>query len=1188
MPTSSSSSSAGEGTGASRSLARLHREAKKLLADNSLETNGVEFDEQSIKDSASDDTAAAGDIRWVAYIQGPLLSIWRHGVFRVDIEFPKNYPFEAPRVKFHDPIFHPNVNPDDGYLCMRFLQDQWSPTYRIDSVLQVLRAMLADPNFSASDIGVETDMGRLMEQEDKARGSGNLPAKLFHYTNSQAIELIRASQLLKASASGARGPGVYTTCLPPTLVTQEQVVSNTSCKGADWVIELDVPALQGEGFAVNKCNQGYSIKGADHYLVTKGLKVSSTHGGLAQASYNSVGAGWGSGASCSDIQLTLRNSVILTFEQAKSCTPNMKAATLFQRTEYGTQRPKSAKQAQQDWAVYKAGVERSIELYGGHRSTAARQVISLGDRDSDFDNITADVAKFKKNFPDFGKNAGGQQVSSSTSTAGSGLLAKNAFKKFRFPWGQGSSQQAPGASSSSSAVGGTNPPHQHLAGTANVNPSAEFWDHVLYQDGALGLPHDLEKDDWKLSDVAELGSNVIKASAPRPRPRPTAKANANGVATASGSSSSGADEADKNNNNNNNNNDDDDDSESRSCDHTFTCAICFEPLDFDEDGNPPKADSIATLKGCKHVFHRTCIEEWFKQGKLACPICKHAVTGKVIGKGPRKGTMSWCASRTPCAGCTDIGGCDDPWCSPRHGKHGKNNKSKRAFSYYQSIAVTFDFPASKTDDQQPQRYDSRSETAWLPYNAEGLTLLELFKVAFRRRTMFGIGTRLTLQTFAPTFNIHIKTRPTGGATSHAYPDPAYFDNALGELETNGIDVLDLPQAWLAWFPQTPFGKPLIQKARVRRGLAVDKAAEKKDASSSAVPKSLAPSSTSSSSSSATGSKTGNAGRKNREAISPAPGGYSTYSASHNLGASSSMARAAPGGPFCTSASTFFPGTNYSSAGTGGTLQTQSPRKASTGGADPSASSSSVGGAATAAPSSSALAPPSTSNAGLGVNSKRAPVSPTPIEDGSSVGSPSSQASNAPVGNYTSVLTAGRTFAGTASATSQQNHQHPATKRRRSNDRGLPVSLSTTGGQTGSLPASPAFGAASSSTGAYGPLASSASYSTSHQLNAVAAVDGGGLAASLGGPTISSTGAHQGAFNPPTRTASTNVSAPAAGGAANTKARDVADVTRLSISDAELLLKYNNNDVQQALQDYFGDQRVIQSYKLMDQMDVDDQ
>lgn len=111
-----------------------------------------------------------------------------------------------------------------------------------------------------------------------------MPLKLYHYTDSHGKTGIEKTGTLKASAGGACGPGVYTTCLHPTNLTKRQIIENNSCRGADWVVELDTRALQADSWDINKCNNGYRIKNGDHYLVTKGVTISKGHGGFARAS----------------------------------------------------------------------------------------------------------------------------------------------------------------------------------------------------------------------------------------------------------------------------------------------------------------------------------------------------------------------------------------------------------------------------------------------------------------------------------------------------------------------------------------------------------------------------------------------------------------------------------------------------------------------------------------------------------------------------------------------------------------------------------------------------------------------------------------------------------------------------------------------------------------------------------------
>merc|ERR1712050_744153 len=108
-----------------------------------------------------------------------------------------------------------------------------------------------------------------------------------------------------------------------------------------------------------------------------------------------------------------------------------------------------------------------------------------------------------------------------------------------------------------------------------------------------------------------------------------------------------------------------------------------------------------------------------------------------------------------------------------------------------AIVVKFDFPPGV--DQSGRPYFGRQETGYLPGNVQGVLLLELFKVAFQRCVMFGLGNSMTFGTYRPTFNIHVKTSRTGGMTGHGYPDKGYFGRCLDELRSNGVTLNDLPK-----------------------------------------------------------------------------------------------------------------------------------------------------------------------------------------------------------------------------------------------------------------------------------------------------------------------------------------------------------------------------------------------------------
>lgn len=188
------------------------------------------------------------------------------------------------------------------------------------------------------------------------------------------------------------------------------------------------------------------------------------------------------------------------------------------------------------------------------------------------------------------------------------------------------------------------------------------------------------------------------------------------------------------------------------------CAICLSELEPDDEGDMCMEEPVFQLR-CGHLFHAPCLEEWFKS-KQRCPQCQTNF-GKVIGNGPRVGSMSWRTEQMRLPGHPESAG---------------------------SIVVEFDFPPGT--DESGARYEGRRERGYLPGNATGCLLLELFKTALCRRVMFGLGNSMTTGAYRPTFNIHIKTSVGGGAVKHGYPDPDYFQRAFEELRNAGVSVAD--------------------------------------------------------------------------------------------------------------------------------------------------------------------------------------------------------------------------------------------------------------------------------------------------------------------------------------------------------------------------------------------------------------
>ncbi|NWR19241.1 UBE2B enzyme, partial [Emberiza fucata] len=68
-----------------------------------------------------------------------------NSTFKLVIEFSEEYPNKPPTVRFLSKMFHPNVYAD-GSICLDILQNRWSPTYDVSSILTSIQSLLDEPN----------------------------------------------------------------------------------------------------------------------------------------------------------------------------------------------------------------------------------------------------------------------------------------------------------------------------------------------------------------------------------------------------------------------------------------------------------------------------------------------------------------------------------------------------------------------------------------------------------------------------------------------------------------------------------------------------------------------------------------------------------------------------------------------------------------------------------------------------------------------------------------------------------------------------------------------------------------------------------------------------------------------------------------------------------------------------------
>jgi len=64
----------------------------------------------------------------------------------VDVAFPSEYPFKAPKVKFSTQIYHPNIKTDTGEICADIIVNNWAPTLNVRFVLSTLKTLMEEPN----------------------------------------------------------------------------------------------------------------------------------------------------------------------------------------------------------------------------------------------------------------------------------------------------------------------------------------------------------------------------------------------------------------------------------------------------------------------------------------------------------------------------------------------------------------------------------------------------------------------------------------------------------------------------------------------------------------------------------------------------------------------------------------------------------------------------------------------------------------------------------------------------------------------------------------------------------------------------------------------------------------------------------------------------------------------------------
>lgn len=83
--------------------------------------------------------------KWIATLAGAKGTVYEGLSYKLTLEFPSGYPYQAPTVKFQTPCWHPNVD-QRGNICLDILKEKWSALYDVRTILLSLQSLLGEPN----------------------------------------------------------------------------------------------------------------------------------------------------------------------------------------------------------------------------------------------------------------------------------------------------------------------------------------------------------------------------------------------------------------------------------------------------------------------------------------------------------------------------------------------------------------------------------------------------------------------------------------------------------------------------------------------------------------------------------------------------------------------------------------------------------------------------------------------------------------------------------------------------------------------------------------------------------------------------------------------------------------------------------------------------------------------------------
>merc|ERR1712071_470945 len=100
------------------------------------------------------------DLREItAILAGPKETPYESGEFVCRLRLTDTFPKEPPKAYFITKIFHPNVEPRTGEVCVNTLKSDWKSSLGLDHVLLTIRCLLINPN---AESALNEEAGKLL------------------------------------------------------------------------------------------------------------------------------------------------------------------------------------------------------------------------------------------------------------------------------------------------------------------------------------------------------------------------------------------------------------------------------------------------------------------------------------------------------------------------------------------------------------------------------------------------------------------------------------------------------------------------------------------------------------------------------------------------------------------------------------------------------------------------------------------------------------------------------------------------------------------------------------------------------------------------------------------------------------------------------------------------------------------